>query len=231
MTDRSNDEKTEAALSRYRRFLRIEATLLIAGTLGAFTLNGYVYLEKYYLTLNVSIDRLNFGAQKLAAYGGASITTWVAASLFGIAAALLIAVLLALSERPGKQPSTPPVIPSWMIRVRDRASELSVSLKVTAVALTIAGFCLASWYLTMSLPSEAGRKAALDTAAKCRERTLTYRNLDRIEACQVAESDDMLFLLKRTHLDESGVSFHTIEVPKGGLIKSETQEEVLHFDS
>lgn len=83
----------------------------------------------------------------------------------------------------------------------------------------------------MQFPSEVGRKAALRAAAKCSERTLIYKNLDRIRACQIAESDDMFFLVKRSHVDEASVSFNTIEVPKEGLLKSETSEEELRFDS
>ena len=231
MNDGLIGEAAGAGLSRYRKFIRIEAALIIAGTLGAFTMSGYVHLEKYYQTLNVSIDRLNFGAQKYAIYGGASIVTWIAAVLFGIAAALLIAVMLALLERPGKQSPAPQYLPSWMARFVTRASELSTPLKITAAALAIAGFALISWYLTMTIPSQVARKAALSTAAKCMERTLIYKNLDRIRGCQIAGSDDMLFLLKRSHVDESSVTFHTIEVPKEGLLRIETQEEELRFDS
>jgi hypothetical protein len=231
LTDTLSEAVPGAAYSGYRRFLRIEAATLIAASLGAFTMSGYAHLEKYYQTLNISIDRLNFGAQKYAIYGGASIVSWIAAFLFGIAAALLIAVMLALLERPGNQSPKPQALPSWMARFVTRASELSTPLKITAAALAIAAFSLISWYLTMQIPSQTGRKAALTTAAKCAERTLIYKNLDRIQACQIAESDDMLFLLKRSHVDKSSVSFHTLEVPKEGLLKSETQEEELRFDS
>jgi hypothetical protein len=194
-------------------------------------MSGYVHLEKYYLTLNVSIDRLNFGAQKYAVYGGASIVSWIAAVLFGAAAALLIAVMLALLEQPGKEFPPPKALPSWMARFATRASELSTPLKITAAASAIASFAMVSWYLTMQIPTESGRKSALKTAANCQERTLVYKNLDRIRGCQIAESDDMLYLLKRSRVDESSVSFHTIEVPKEGLLRSETQEEELRFDS
>lgn len=203
---------------------------MIAGTLGAFTVSGYVHLEKYYQTLNVSFDRLDFAAQKYAIYGGASIVSWVAAFIVGVAAALLIAVMLALFERPGKRSLTPQVMPTWVARIADRARELSTSLKVTAGVSALAVFSTGSWYLTMQFPSEVGRKAALSTAAKCSERTLVYKNLDRIQACQIAESDDMLFLLKRSHVDEVSVSFHTIEVPKDGLLRIDAQEENIRFD-
>jgi hypothetical protein len=222
--------QVEDALSRYRRFLRIEATLIIAATLGAFTLNGYVYLEKYYNTLNVPIDRLNLGAQKLAIYGSASITAVVAASLAGIAAVLGITVVLALFDRPNRVSTNAQEVPPWLIRFRQRAAELTVSLKLSAIAITLALVCLSTWYLTMSFPSDNGRKAAFKTASRCHERTLTYRNLDRVTGCQVAESEDMFFLLKRSRVDDVEVSFHTLEVPKDGLLKSETQEEVLKFE-
>lgn len=229
MTDKMNDEAAANALSGYRKFLRIEAALVIAGMLGAFTMSGYVHLEKYYLTLNVSFDRLNFGAQKYAVYGGASIVSWIAACIVGIAAALFIAVMLALLERPGKV-QAPQIMPSWMARIADRARELRSSLKIMAGIFALA-ICLAgSWYLIMQFPSGVGKNSALNTAAKCSERTLVFKNLDRIQACQIAESDDMIFLLKRSRADEASVSFHTFEVPKEGLLRIETQEEELRFE-
>jgi hypothetical protein len=125
LTDAPSEAASSSAQSGYRRWLRIEAATLVAASLGAFTMSGYVHLEKYYPTLNVSIERSNIGAQKLAIYGGASIATWVAAVLFGIAAALLIAVLLALLERPGKPPPAPHILSPRMARFVARASELS----------------------------------------------------------------------------------------------------------
>ncbi|MDD1963771.1 hypothetical protein NPS29_00400 [Pseudomonas putida] len=194
-------------------------------------MSGYVHLEKYYQTLNVSFDRLNFGAQKYAIYGGGvGIVSWIGAFMVGIAAALLIAVMLALLERPGKAPA-PQSMPSWMARIADRARELRTSLKITAGFFSLAILLVGSWYLTMQFPSGVARNAALNTAAKCSERTLIYKNLDRTQACQIAESDDVLFLLKRSHADKGGVSYHTLEVPKEGLLRIETQEEELRFDS
>jgi len=79
--------------------------------------------------------------------------------------------------------------------------------------------------MTVSIPSESGRNAALKTAAECEERTLEYRNLDSHTACQVAESDDMFYLLKREYMDRSGVSFRTFQIPNAGLLKSEGQKQ------
>lgn len=38
-------------------------------------------------------------------------------------------------------------------------------------------------------------------------------------------------MLKRSNVNEASVSLHTIGVPKEGLLKSETSEEELRFDS
>lgn len=230
LTRKESDSVVQGMLYRYRRFLRVEVTLLIAASLGAFTLNGYVHLESLYVTLNVPIDRMNFSPQKLAIYGGASITAVIGAAVLGMASVLGITVIAALFERPNKEPSPWIVAPRWLLRFRERASELAFSLKVAALAVILAILCLFSWYVTMSLPSETGRKAATKIASKCHERILTYRNLDRVSGCQVAESDDMFFLIKRSHVDEEGVTFRAIEVPKAGLLKSESQEQTLRYD-
>jgi hypothetical protein len=59
--------KQDASPKRLRTYLRIEATLLIASMIGAFTLSGYAYLEKYYPTMDVAIERLGIGAQEILA--------------------------------------------------------------------------------------------------------------------------------------------------------------------
>jgi len=225
-----NDElRGEDVLDRYKKYIRIEATLLIAAMLGAFILNGYAHLEKYYLVLDVPIDRLNFSAQKLAVYGGAGLGSVIAAILFSVSLVISITLLIALSEKPGKQPPPQLNLPKWMIRLRHRATELSFPLKLLVASMVIAGFAYLAWYLTVKVPSDSGRKAALQTATECQERTLEFRNLDRYTACQIAESEDMFYLLKRESADRSGVSFRTFQVPKAGLLKSEGQEQVVKY--
>ncbi|WLI10355.1 MULTISPECIES: hypothetical protein [Pseudomonas] len=216
-------------LERSKKYWSVEVSLLIASMLGAFILSGYAHLEKYYLTLDVPIDRMNFSAQKLAAYGGAGLGATIAAILLSVALVFAFTIVIALSEEPGKKLSSQPNLSGWIFRRRQRASELSVPLKFLIASIVLAGFASFAWYITVSIPSESGRNAALKTAAKCEERTLEYRNLDSYTACQVAESDDMFYLLKREHTDQSGVSFRTFQVPKAGLLKSEGQKQYLKY--
>ncbi|WP_350616137.1 hypothetical protein [Pseudomonas sp. HY7a-MNA-CIBAN-0227] len=219
------DSPDEPVLARYRKYLKIEAALLIAGMLGAFILNGYAHLEKYYLVLDVPIDRLNFSAQKLAVYGGAGLSSVIAAILFMIALVFAMTMLIALSEKPGRQPPPARTLPTWIDNRRRRASELSTPFKLLGVCVALAAVAYSAWYFTVSVPLESGKNAALETAKECQERTLTFSNLDRYTACQIAESDDMFYLLKREPGDPSGQSFHTLQVPKAGLIKSEGQTQ------
>jgi len=217
-------------LERYSKFLRIEVTLVIAAMLGAFTLNGYVHLETYYAVLDLPIDRLNFSAQKLVAYGGAGISAFITAILFALALVATFSVLLALCEKPGKKPVSPIALPKWANRVRRRANELNLPFKIVAALCVVTAFAFLAWELTVSQPSKTGRKAALRTAKTCDERTLVYSNLERYRACQVAESDDMLYLLKRGETSKSGIWFRTFQVPKAGLVKSEGQDTFVAFD-
>jgi hypothetical protein len=216
-------------LKGYKKYWRIEVSLFITSMLGAFILNGYAHLEKYYSTLDVPIDRMNFSVQKIAAYGGAGLGAVIAAILLGIALVFTFALMIALSEEPGRKLSAQPNLSGWIFRRRQRASELSVPLKLLIATIVLAGFASFAWYITVSVPSQSGRSAALKTAADCEERILEYRNLDSYTACQVAESDDMFYLLKREYADRSGVSFRTFQVPKAGLLKSEGQQQYLRY--
>lgn len=230
MVEQNNDLKLEEKISQYRKSIRIEATLLIATVLGACALNGYAHLEKYYLTLDVPIDRLNFSPQKIAIYGGAGLGSVISAVLFSIALVATMTLILALFEKPGKQPSSPLILPGWINRFLQRASELSSPIKMVVGFFAIASFFLIAWYLMVTVPSGSGKDAALKTAADCRESTLTFSNLTKYEACQVAESNDMFYLLKRTVKDDKKVSFYTYQVPKKGFVKSQRQEKTLEFE-
>lgn len=207
----------------------MEVALVIASAIGAFTLNGYAHLEKYYLTLDVPIDRLNFSAQKLGAYGGAGLGSYVVAVVFAIALVAACTMLLLFLEKPRKEPVTPMKIPGWLARFRDRALELSLAMKFVAVIFIASFFLGIAWYLLVQVPSQSGRAAALKTAAQCKERDVVYQNLDRFEGCKVAESDDMVYLLKRTHADPSGVGFYTVELPKAGLRRIQSAEYFIEY--
>ncbi|UVK90638.1 hypothetical protein LOY52_11365 [Pseudomonas sp. B21-051] len=224
-----NESRAEEGLERYRKYLRIEVSLFIAAMLGAFVLNGYAHLEKYYLVLDVPFDRLNISGQKLAAYGAAGLGSMIGALLFAIAFVIAVSLIIALTERPGRLPVSP-TNPLWLVRFRQRASELNIVFKLFAFSAVLAGFSILAWYLTVHVPSMSGRKSALDTAAKCEERTLTFRSLDRYTACQVAESEDMLYLLKRDSKNNTEVSFYTFQLPKAGLVESKGESKKMKFD-
>jgi len=105
-------------LERYKKYWGVEVSLLIASMLGAFILSGYAYLEKYYLILDVPIDRMNFSAQKLAAYGGAGLGAIIAAILLSVALVFTFTIMIALSEEPGKKLLLQPNLSGWMFRRR-----------------------------------------------------------------------------------------------------------------
>ncbi|WDR37847.1 hypothetical protein NN484_08940 [Pseudomonas serboccidentalis] len=222
--------RAEEGLERYRKYLRIEVSLFIAAMLGAFVLNGYAHLEKYYLILDVPIDRLNISGQKLAAYGAAGLGSMISALLFAIAFVIAVSLIIALTEQPGR-PSVSQTSSPRLARFRQRASELNIVFKLFAFSAILAGFSIMAWYLTVHVPSMSGRKSALDTAATCEERTLTFRSLDRYTACQVAESEDMLYLLKRDSKNKTEVSFYTFQIPKAGLVESKGESRKMKFDS
>ncbi|MDF3162245.1 hypothetical protein P3C24_14905 [Pseudomonas proteolytica] len=207
----------EESLRSFRKYLRIDAALFIASMVGAFTLSGFAHLEKFYLTLDVPIDRVNISAQQFVAYGAVGFGSFLAALVFAMALVGTVTLLLVLFEKPGNDTGKSAIVPKWMADARDRAVENRGAFVVVGAICILAFLLMSAWYLLVRVPSNAGRAAALELASECIIRQVVYANLDQYEGCQVAESDDMLYLLKRHHADSMSVEFHTLELPKSGL--------------
>jgi hypothetical protein len=184
---------------------------------GAFTLSGYAHLEKFYLTLDVPIDRVSISAQQFVAYGAAGFGAFLAALVFAMALVGTVTLLLVLFEKPRSDTGKPVIVPKWVASTRVRAVENRGAFLIVGSICILAFLLISAWYLLVRVPSNAGRAAALELASECIVRHVVYANLDRYEGCQVAESVDMLYLLKRHHTDSMGVEFHTLELPKAGL--------------
>lgn len=219
--------RQDASPKRLRPYLRIEAALLIASMIGAFTLSGYAYLEKYYLTMDVAIERLDIGGQEILAYGAARVGSYIGVLAFGMALVGIVAFLLLLLEKTREMPREPQQLPKWIAHALNRAIEnRGVAVLVGAICI-IAGLLTFAWFLLVRLPSDDGRSAALTQASECVERRVVYTNLDQYEGCQVAESEDMLYLLQLQKCDKLGVAFRTLQLPKQGL-KSITTESLFY---
>lgn len=218
------------SFSRYRKYLSIDVALFIASMVGAFTLSGFAHLEKYYLVLDVPIDRINISTQQFVAYGAAGLGSYIA--VLGLAAALLgtVTLLLVLFEKPRENAGKPIALPSWMAHIRNQAIKHSMAYKFVAGLCVVALLMCFMWYLLVTMPSNAGRFSALRTAAECNSRVLLYQNLDRYEGCQIAESDDMIYLLTRGSSDKLGVGFHTLELPKLGLKSVIGGEQYIRYE-
>lgn len=216
-------------LSRFRKYLRIEAALFIASMVGAFTLSGFAYLEKFYLTLDVPVSRINITTQQLLAYGAAGLGTYLAAMVFVMALVGAVTLLIVLFEKPAVSTDRQPDPARWVVKARDRAARNRGAFIFVGCIGLIAFLLFAAWALLVTLPSQTGRTAALDEAAKCTARRFDYANLDHFEGCQIAESDDMIFILQRTECTKEGVAFRTLELPKQGLksISSPAQMRLL----
>jgi hypothetical protein len=211
--------------NRLRKYVRIDAALFIASMLGAFTLSGYAYLEKYYLTLDVPIEQINITTQQILVYGAARLTSYL--SFVAGTMALLGAgtFLLEIINKPDTDDTSKNTLPTWFYTIRERIiSNLTAAIFVALICLLSILLTLA-WYSLIRWPSDSGRDAALQQASECIERRFTYANLDEYRGCQVAESNDMLYLIKLQKCDRSGVSFETLALPKQGLesIKTESQ--------
>ncbi|OCX20451.1 hypothetical protein [Pseudomonas graminis] len=204
-------------LSRFRKYLRIDAALFIASMVGAFTLSGFAYLEKFYLTLDVSVSRINITTQQFLAYGAAGFGSYLAAMVFAMALVGAVTLLIVLFEKPTVSTDRQPDPARWIVKARDRAARNRGAFIFVGCIGLIAFLLFAAWALLVTLPSGTGRTAALDEAATCTARRFDYANLNHFEGCQVAESDDMVFILQRTKCDEEGVEFRTLELPKQGL--------------
>jgi hypothetical protein len=185
--------------------------------LGAFTLSGFAHLEKFYMTLDVPIERVNISAQQFLAYGAAGFGSFLAALMFMVALVGTIAVLLLFFEKPGSDTAKPAMVPKWIANAHDRFVENQGAFVVVGCICMLAVLLSFAWYLLVRVPSNAGRAAALELASECTVRQVVYANLNQYEGCLVAESEDMLYLLKRRNADSTGVEFHTLELPKSGL--------------
>lgn len=216
-----NQIHTDAAVSRYLRWVRLDAALLIAAVAGALTLNGYAYLEKYYITLGVPIDRLGFSAQKLAAYGAASFVSFISA-IFVVAALVGVLTLgMVLCEQPRRV--TPATWPKWRwVRyINQRLEAESVACRVVLLLVGGAVFALLAWYLLLMMPSDTGYRRALSEAGQCVPQHVVYRTEAYI-ACVVAETADTLYLVISDSADEDHVAFRTLLLPREGLVKIES---------
>jgi hypothetical protein len=225
----SNLPTQKESLSRFRKYLRIDAALFVASMVGAFTLSGFAHLEKFYLTIDVPVDRINITTQHFLAYGAAGFGSYLGALVFAMAGVGIVTLVLLMLEMPWKEGKEPPVLPRWVIRKRDQAIENYPAYAFVGVICATAFFLMLAWFLLVRVPSDAGRDAALRLASECSVRRLAYTNLDQYEGCQVAESNDMIYLLQRHHCDKTGVDFRTLELPKQGLRSITGETEMYPF--
>ncbi len=207
--------------------MRIDVALFIASMIGACTLSGFAYLEKYYLTLDVPIERIGLSTQEVLAYGAARLGLYLGALFISMAVVGTVTLFMLFFEKPTDSTARPSKLPTWISRVWNWLVENSNSVIFVLLLCLIALLLVIAWYLLVRLPLDEGRRAALSQASECVERQVVYTNLDRYEGCVVAESDDMLYLLKRKECTKLGVTFSTLELPKQGL-KSITTAPVFY---
>jgi hypothetical protein len=225
-----DNSERHSDLKKVKNLIRIDVTLFLAGAIGAFTMNGYAHLEKYYQILDVPVDRLNFSGQKLLAYGGAGLGSYITALFFGGSLVGVLTLLMFLFEKPGKIPPDPFILPRWMARIKARTIELSKPGRFIAALCIVALFMGFASYLLISVPSDSGRKSAYKTISKCDNRTFIYKNLDRVEGCQVAESEDMVYIVQREKIYPKKVDFATLELPKEGLLRIQGNRQTLEYE-
>ncbi|WKV85853.1 hypothetical protein LJJ44_08020 [Pseudomonas sp. B24_DOA] len=130
MSDQNNPSADPRGLKKY---LRIDAALFIASMLGAFTLSGFAHLEKFYLTLDVPIERLNISAQQYLSYGASGFGSFLSALFFAVALVGIVSLLILLFE---KENWTRPNLPH-----RQNGSPMCVNEPQKTAA------CLSSWVL------------------------------------------------------------------------------------
>lgn len=220
MSDQNNQSANPRGLTKY---LRIDAALFIASMLGTFTLSGFAHLEKFYLTLDVPIERLNISAQQYLSYGASGFGSFLSALFFAMALVGIVSLLILLFEKRKLDAPQPAPPAKWVADVRERAAENRGMFIIVGSIFLLAFLLMTAWYLLVRVPSNAGRAAALELATTCEVRQFKYQNLDQFSGCKISESDDMLYLLKRVKVDAAGIEFQTFELPKTGL-KSITGE-------
>lgn len=231
MTVASNDANQTLIdnFHRYRKAIRIDISLFLAIATGAIIMNGYAHLEKFYMTLDVPIDRMNFSLQKIAAYGGASLSSSISSLLSALALVGFITIFFALMESPDRQAQTPSHLPVWLNNRLRRAGQLGLPIKLVLALLAVTGMVITLCHLLITLPSNSGRISALKTVTNCYEHHLVYANTTTYDGCLVAESDDTLYLIKRISANKEEVTFKTFQLLKAGLEKAESNDQTLKF--
>lgn len=210
------------------KYFRIDAAIFLASMIGAFTLSGYAHLEKFYLTLAITPNRINISPQQFVAYGAANFGSLLTSIAFAIALVGLVTLVIILLERPTKTAPGPARSIAWLARACDNASRHRLGFAVVAtIGLLALSLFLAS-QLLIHMPSKSGRASALRFVAECIERKVVYANLDEYKGCQAGESDDMLYLVQRLQASPDGVEFRAYELPKSGL--KAIVSEPRHFD-
>lgn len=220
--------KREENIRRLRKYLRIDAVLFIASMVGAFTLSGFAHLEKFYLTLDIAIERVNISAQQFWAYGATGFGSFLGTLLFAMSLVGTITLLMLLFEQP-RGDIGEFVAPKWISNVRDRAAENRIGYIVVGILCLLTFLLISTWYLLVRVPSNTGRAAALGLASNCDLRRVIYAKLDKYEGCQIAESNDMFYFLKRHHVDSMGVEFQTFELPKSGIRNITGEKQTLTY--
>ncbi|MCD5976759.1 hypothetical protein [Pseudomonas quasicaspiana] len=226
----TNSEDSSPRKSDFRAWINVEATFWIALITALTVLNGYAYLDELYSTLDVPVGRLELSLQTLSAFGGAGLFSTVGGLVITAVAVLIFVMALAFLESPDDSNTLKNGERSEAGRYRRRFSQLYTPLTLTAKVLAITIIGIIIWWVSIKIPSEAGRRVALKKVTECTPRTLTYANTDKVTGCLIAESADMFYLVEYLGSEGDSVSFRTFQLSKTGFVKLISERQNLKLD-
>lgn len=202
----------------------INSSLLLALLTGLAILKGYAYLEKYYSTFNIPIDRLNFTTQKITLYGTVDLMALIIAVLIFLAASATVACIISIAENPKNQSASKP-LPQWIQSLTDRLlrNRMAISLTLLLIAFSLIGYAL--FHVTVTKPIELAKINAAEAAHNCIEYEIKLKDSEKYTGCIIAESDDMIYAIKRVISKETPVYFSTARIPKNRFLSAYSLKE------
>lgn len=202
----------------------INSSLFLALLTGLAILKGYAYLEKYYSVFNIPIDRLNFTTQKITLYGTIDLMALIIAVLIFLAASATVACIISIAENPKNQSASKP-LPQWMQSLADRLirNRMAISLTLLLIAFALIGYAL--FHVAVTKPIELAKTNAAEAARNCIEYEIKLMNSEKYTGCIIAESDDMIYAIKRVESEEAPVYFSTAKIPKNRFLSAYSLKE------
>lgn len=204
------------------KHIKLESIPIIAILFGLCFTKGFVFLEHRYHLLGIPVERLGFDIYTYATYGGVSFLV-----VFLVILAFAVAWLLTTTI-------TGVVIDAYSKNNNEKATEtlkttsnklaLSASKNINTITATLLSiiFALMGYLIFLIVIKSSSTQAESDAereVVECVEGTVTLKDSTSLDACIEAETDDTVYLIRRTGISNGKVTFETINQPKEAIAR------------